>query len=83
MNDYLQCGVVEVRGVHDELGTACGRDAKTLCSDCGTSLCLGHTDRCDLCREIFCAACLSFHLADHGKAAHRDASLDPRKKKTA
>jgi hypothetical protein len=81
--NYFQCGVVEVRGAHDELGTACGRDAKTLCSDCATSLCSAHTERCSLCGEIFCASCLSFHMADHGKSAHRDDSFEPQKKRTA
>src|ERR1700757_3257436 len=53
-----------------ELGTACGHYAETLCSDCGTSLCSAHTERCGLCSETFCASCLTFHLAhlsDHPK----------------
>jgi hypothetical protein len=80
---YFLCGVVEVRGAHDELGMACGRDARTLCSDCGTSLCSFHIERCGLCGGIFCTSCLSFHLSDHGKSVRRDDSLQPPKKKTA
>jgi hypothetical protein len=50
MND-LVCGVVEARGLQDQLGIACGRSAKTLCYDCGTSLCPDHAERCSLVRE--------------------------------
>jgi hypothetical protein len=47
--NYLVCGVVEARGLQDQLGIACGRSAKTLCYDCGTSLCPHHAERCSLC----------------------------------
>ena len=80
---YFLCGVVEVRGVQDELGTACGRSAKTLCYDCGTSLCSTHAEQCDLCSETFCPSCLSFHQSEHSKPAQRDQFTEPAKKKTA
>jgi hypothetical protein len=69
--DYFLCGVVEFRGLPDALGTACGRFAGTLCYDCGTSLCVNHTQHCELCRENFCPSCLSFHLNEHSKPAER------------
>lgn len=77
--DYFFCGVVEVRGVQDQLGTACGRSAKTLCYDCGTSLCAWHAEQCDLCSETFCKSCLSFHRSEHSKPAQHDAHA-PKKK---
>jgi hypothetical protein len=51
--DYRYCGIIEMRGVHDELGTACAQYANTFCYDCGTSLCSQHAERCDLCGETF------------------------------
>jgi hypothetical protein len=80
--DYLFCGVVEVRGVQDRLGTACGRSAKTLCYDCGTSLCSEHIERCELCGQTFCQSCLSFHQNEHPKPASGD-SLVREKRKSA
>jgi len=81
--DYFLCGVVEVRGVQDELGMECGRYAKTLCYDCGTSLCSAHAERCELCGETFCPSCLSFHQSEHPKTAQRDQATEFPKKKTA
>jgi len=81
MSDYLYCGVVQVRGVHDEHGLLCGGDSVSLCSDCGTSLCSVHCERCEICREIFCPSCLSFHRADHPKPAQAEPLHD--RKKTA
>jgi len=81
MSDYLFCGVVDVRGVDDANGIACGRDARTLCYDCGTSLCPMHTERCELCTEAFCQSCLSFHRREHSKPAQDWA--DPDELKTA
>jgi hypothetical protein len=66
------CGVVEVRSLEDALGATCGRSAEGKCSDCGTSLCSAHTERCQLCSEAFCQSCLSFHQSDHPKPAERD-----------
>ena len=70
--NYFFCGLVEVRGLQDALGTTCGRSAGTLCYDCGTSLCVNHTQHCELCRENFYPSCLSFHLNEHSKPAERD-----------
>ena len=80
--NYFSCGVVEVRGVKDQLGTVCGSSAKTLCYDCGTSLCPAHTEHCELCTEIFCQSCLSFHQGAHPKPAQRS-QLTEKKKRTA
>jgi len=63
------CGVVEVQSLEDALGATCGCRAKSVCSDCGVSVCDTHAEACDLCREIFCPSCLSFHEAQHPKAA--------------
>jgi predicted sulfurtransferase len=80
--NYLFCGVVEVRGVQDQFGTACGRSAETLCYDCGTSLCSTHTQRCEVCAETFCPSCLSFHQTDHAKPASAE-NAPMRKRKSA
>jgi predicted sulfurtransferase len=80
--DYHYCGVVQVCGVHDGDGLACGRSASTLCYDCGTLLCPDHTERCDLCAEMFCPSCLSFHQSEHPKPAERD-QRGQQKRKTA
>jgi len=81
--DYLFCGVVEMRGVHDQQGIACGRSASTLCYDCGTSLCAAHVTRCQLCGQTFCESCLSFHQSEHNKPAQSDQALKSAEKKTA
>jgi predicted sulfurtransferase len=80
--DYLFCGVVEVQGVQDQLGTPCGRSARTLCYDCGTSLCPAHAEQCDLCKETFCQSCMSFHQSEHPIPAQRNLS-GPQKRKSA
>ena len=81
--DYLYCGVIEARGVHDQLGTACGHPARTLCYDCGTSLCSVHAERCELCAETFCPSCLSFHPSEHQKPTQPERPIVPLKKKSA
>ena len=81
--NYFFCGVVEVRGTQDQVGTACGRSAETLCYDCGTSLCSEHTRRCRWCAEIFCQSCLSFHQSEHPKPAQQDRLIAHPKKKSA
>ncbi len=52
---YFLCGVVDVRGVHDEWGTACGRSAETLCSDCGTWLKIKNRHYTQVCIAERCA----------------------------
>ena len=83
MSDYLFCGVVEVRGVQDQEGTTCGRSSRTLCYDCGTSLCSAHAERCDLCGKNFCQSCLTFHQSEHTKPAQSDQTTESPEKKTA
>lgn len=80
--DYHYCGIVEMRGVHDQEGTPCSRFASTLCFECGTSLCSGHSERCELCGENFCQSCLTFHQSD-SKPAQFDQGTECPKKKTA
>lgn len=80
---YLFCGVVEFRGMQDQLGTACGRSAKTLCYDCGTSLGSGHIKPCELCVKTFCPSCPSFHQSEHAKPAQSDQTTEFPKKKRA
>jgi len=70
-------------GVHDKNGTPCGRYARTICSDCGTSLCSQHTESCDLCGVAFCLSCLGFHHSEHSKPAQSDQARESPKKKTA
>jgi hypothetical protein len=70
--NYFYCGVIAVRGLVDELGNPCGRSARTLCWDCGTSLCSQHAERCSLCGETFCQSCLSFHQSEHIKPVQSD-----------
>lgn len=81
--DYHYCGIVQVRGVQDAHGLACGRYANTLCCDCGTSLCSQHAERCSLCVETFCQSCLTFHQSEHPKAAQSDQCTELPTKKTA
>lgn len=81
--DYHYCGIVQFRGVHDAHGLSCGRYANTLCRDCGTSLCLYHTERCQMCGETFCESCLSFHQSEHAKSAQSDMATESPKQKTA
>jgi hypothetical protein len=77
------CGVVEVRSVEDALGAACGRAGEAWCTDCGTSLCSAHLERCGLCEETFCPSCPSFHQNDeHPKQAQGDRHRS-QKRKTA
>jgi len=78
--NYLVCGVVEARGLQYQLGIACGRSAKTLCYDCGTSLCPDHAERCSLCAKTFCPSCLSFHQSEHPKAASGESSAQEKRK---
>jgi len=63
------CGVVEVQSLEDALGATCGYRAKSVCSDCGVSVCAAHAEACKLCRKTFCPSCLSFHRAQHSKSA--------------
>jgi hypothetical protein len=78
--DYHRCGIVEMRGVHDQMGTLCALYAKTLCYDCGTSLCSNHAERCQLCGESFCRSCLTFHQSEHVKPATSHQASDSEKK---
>lgn len=63
------CGVEEVRSLEDALGATCGRSGTTRCTDCGIWLCSAHAGQCNLCREIFCPSCVSFHENEHAKPA--------------
>jgi hypothetical protein len=74
------CGIVEVGSLEDALGATCGRSAGAACSDCGTSLCSAHTERCELCGEDFCEPCLSFHQREHPKLAHKEQRATDRRR---
>jgi hypothetical protein len=74
--DYHLGGVIDMRGVHDQEGTPCGRSADTLCYDCGTSLCSPHAKRCQFCCETFCQSCLTFHRNEHAKSAQSEQSTE-------
>ena len=81
--DYFFCGIVAARNLQDATGTPCGHPAKTLCYDCGTSLCSLHTERCDLCSENFCMTCSSFHRDEHAKPSSGDRPTSWPHKKSA
>jgi hypothetical protein len=73
MPDY--CEIIEVAHTADAVGYPCGKDGLGECSDCGTRVCDEHADKCAVCVELFCLACLSFHEAAHVKKpafAHSD-----------
>jgi len=74
------CESVEVSSLADTNGEACSRTAKHQCSDCGICLCDVHTETCDICHEILCSSCLSFHEKGHSKPATREPK---RERKTA
>ena len=77
LNDH--CGVVQVRTLED---ATCARPHNELCSDCDASVCSGHAERRDLCRENFCPSCLFFHQAKHVKPAFAE-RCEPEKRKRA
>jgi hypothetical protein len=66
--DGMHCGILEVAHVEDAAGYPCGRDASSICLDCGTHLCDAPAENCEVCSEVFCATCLVFHSrANHRK----------------
>src|SRR5579862_2383304 len=58
-----RCELVEVTSVADAIGDHCVRIGTGQCSDCGTPICEVHTATCEMCEEVFCRPCLSFHKA--------------------
>ena len=74
------CEIVEVRSLEDALGIPCARYAVSTCTDCGTNLCLSHAETCDICRKVFCGACLGFHLDGHAKPAKKHVHVGIKKK---
>jgi hypothetical protein len=44
------------------------------------SICAAHAETCNLCSDVFCPSCLSFHQADHPKPAAADRELDRERK---
>jgi predicted sulfurtransferase len=66
-----RCEIVEVSSLSDAVGDRCVRIAAGQCSDCGTPICELHTENCEMCDEVFCPSCLSFHKAQakHHKPA--------------
>jgi hypothetical protein len=79
-DDLSYCGVVEVRSLEDALGATCARAGAAQCSDCGTSVCSAHGERCQLCNEIFCPSCLSFHQREHKMPTSPDRNVDQHRK---
>ena len=74
------CGIVEARSLEDAFGATCGRSAESACSDCGTTLCLAHSERCQLCGANFCQACLTFHQKEHQKPVEGERQRAERRK---
>ena len=65
-----RCEIVELRFPTDTVGYVCTQPAIQHCDDCGTSLCIAHSEMCDKCHQIFCSGCLSFHVEQlHSKPA--------------
>jgi hypothetical protein len=58
-----RCEVVEMANLSDEVGYPCGKRSGQNCSDCGIRICEAHVEMCDVCHDVFCPSCLSFHLA--------------------
>jgi hypothetical protein len=79
-----RCEIVEVRHLADATGYACPKVASQHCSDCGSSLCDEHAESCDLCDEVFCSVCLSFHQEQaHAKPTSRVAPENSGEKRSA
>jgi hypothetical protein len=68
----LRCEIVEVRNLADADGIPCSRAAGKKCSDCGSELCDSHAENCEMCHDLFCPSCMSFHEAEHTKTATAD-----------
>ena len=66
------CEIIEVRNLADAIGLACPRTANERCSSCGAEMCESHAETCSMCGDVFCPSCLSFHQAEHSKAASAD-----------
>ena len=81
-SEMSSCEIVEVSSLEDALGAVCGRYAVTTCTDCSNNLCISHAEPCHTCHEVFCGACLGFHLDGHAKPAKKDAT-SAAKKRTA
>ena len=63
------CEVVEMKNSADAVGYSCPGAASKECSECGIQLCEDHAETCGICHSRFCPSCLSFHSAQHPKAA--------------
>ncbi len=78
-----RCEVVEVTNVADAIGDHCVRIGSGQCSDCGTPICEVHTETCEMCDEVFCPSCLSFHQAQVGHSKPAAAEHRERERKSA
>ena len=72
----LRCEIVEVRNLVDADGIPCSRTASKQCSDCGSELCETHPETCEMCHEVFCPSCMSFHEAEHPKPIRAEHERD-------
>src|SRR5215831_17808589 len=59
--ERMQCGIVEITDVGRGRVYPCSKTASGQCANCGIPVCTAHSDMCNLCNELFCATCLSFH----------------------
>jgi predicted sulfurtransferase len=75
-----RCDVVEISNLADVLGYPCAKISSQQCSDCGIAICDAHTETCDICRDVFCPSCMSFHQAAHPKPATAENRLDQERK---
>jgi hypothetical protein len=50
----MQCEIVELAHVEDEMGYPCGSSAAQRCCDCSAHLCDEHAASCAACGELFC-----------------------------
>jgi hypothetical protein len=77
-----QCEITAVAHVEDMVGYPCSNDASAICSDCGSHLCEGHTEHCQVCNEVFCFTCLGFHKPQkHSKKDALPAEIAEKMKK--
>ena len=72
-----RCEIIETLSASDRTGYQCPQDAVVHCADCGSAVCVKHSEVCQICRTVFCNGCLDFH--SHPKVVSVDSERDSRK----
>jgi hypothetical protein len=76
----MNCEIIEAH-VEDTTGYPCGNEASGRCCDCGTHLCEAHAESCNLCNDLYCETCYSFHAREYHQK--KPANADREYKKSA